>query len=186
MKSHILPALRLTGLLLIFFSGIYPLLIWGMAQVAPNQGKGFVIQAGDRSYYTHIGQSFTEDRYFYSRPSAVSYHAAGSAGSNKGPSNPDYLAQVEARIDSFLVHNPGVSRAEIPADLVTASSSGLDPHISPQAARVQAARIARVRQIPQELVEKLISEHIEGPFLGLLGPQKVHVLTLNLALDQLD
>ncbi|TAE47458.1 MAG: K(+)-transporting ATPase subunit C [Bacteroidetes bacterium] len=186
MKSHILPALRLTAILLIFFSVIYPLLIWGAAQLAPNQGKGFITYAGDRSYYTHIGQSFTADRYFYSRPSAVSYNAAGSAGSNKGPSNPDYLAVVEARIDSFLVHNPGVSRSEIPADLVTASSSGLDPHISPQAARVQAARIARVRQIPQELVEKLISEHIEAPFLGLFGPEKVHVLTLNLALDQIN
>ena len=101
MKTNILPAIRLTLVSLVFFMGIYTLAVYGVAQFAPNNGKGDIIIQGDKKYYANIGQSFTDDKYFYSRPSAVGYNAAGSGGSNKGPSNPDYLKEVQARIDTF-------------------------------------------------------------------------------------
>lgn len=185
MKSNILSAIRLTAVCLVFFCGVYTMAIWGAAQLAPNQGKGEVIVSKGKKYYSNIGQSFTEDRYFWSRPSAVKYNAAGSGGSNKGPSNEEYLAEVKLRIDTFLLHNPGVNRSEIPVDLVTASGSGLDPHISVQAAKVQVKRISKIRHLSAEIIEKIIAEHTEKPLLGMFGPEKINVLKLNLALDQL-
>ncbi|HQY12236.1 MAG TPA: potassium-transporting ATPase subunit C, partial [Ferruginibacter sp.] len=119
------------------------------------------------------------------RPSAVDYNAAGSAGSNKGPKNPDYLKQVQDRIDSFLVHNPGVKKEEIPAELVTASGSGLDPDISPAGASVQVKRIAAVRKLAEATIISLIDKQTEKPLLGFMGPAKVNVLKLNIALDKL-
>ncbi len=127
MKSNIFPAIKLTFVCLVFFMGIYTLAVYGIAQFAPNQGKGEIISSNGNTYYSNVGQSFTDDKYFNSRPSAVGYNAAGSGGSNKGPSNPDYLSEVQARIDTFLIHNPGIDKSEIPSDLVTASGSGLDP-----------------------------------------------------------
>lgn len=183
MRTYILLSLKMTALMLVLCSGIYTVVVWGVAQLAPNQGKGFVIEQNGKTYYANVGQTFDDDRYFWSRPSAVSYNAAGSAGSNKGPGNPDYLVQVQARIDTFLVHHPGVDKAQIPADLVTASGSGLDPHISPEGARIQVARVARVRNLPETQVRELVERHIEGPWLGLFGPSRVNVLKLNLALD---
>jgi K+-transporting ATPase ATPase C chain len=132
-----------------------------------------------------VGQSFTSDKYFNSRPSAVGYNAAGSGGSNKGPSNPDYLAEVQARIDTFVVHNPDIKREEIPSDLVTASGSGIDPHISVQAARVQVKRIAKVRNISEATINQIIEQQTDKPLLDLFGTEKVNVLKLNLALDNL-
>src|SRR5882672_288692 len=132
MKTHLLPAIILTFLCIIFFSGIYTVAMWGIARFAPNHGQGEIITTDGKYYYENIAQKFTDDKYFWSRPSAVDYNAAGSGGSNKGPTNPDYLAQVQNRIESFLVHNPGVSKKDIPSDLVTASGAGLDPHISVQ------------------------------------------------------
>lgn len=187
MKTHIFPALRLTLVLLVLLSVVYPLLVAGIARLAPGGGNGITVSAGGRVVgYANIGQSFTEDRYFNSRPSAVGYNAAGSGGSNKGPSNPDYLKDVQARIDTFLVHNPGVQKADVPSELVTASGSGLDPHISPTAARIQVARIAKVRRLSAERLNRVLDEHTEGPLLGLFGPAKVNVLALNSALDQLE
>lgn len=185
MRTHIFPSLVLSALLLVLCSGLYTTLIWGVAQCTPHQGKGITIEQNGKTYYANIGQAFQDDRYFWSRPSAVNYNAAGSAGSNKGPCNPDYLTQVQSRIDTFLRHNPGVSKSQVPADMVTASGSGLDPHISPQAARVQIARIAGVRGLSQDRVAALVEQHVEGPCLGLFGPSRVHVLRLNLALDNL-
>lgn len=185
MKTNIIPAIRLTLVCLIFFSGIYTILILGIAKLAPNGGKGDIISQNGKTYYSNIGQSFTEDKYFYSRPSAIAYNAAGSAGSNKGPSNPDYLKEVQARIDTFLIHNPGISKAEIPSDLVTASGSGLDPHISVQAAKIQVKRIAKVRNIAEKIVSQLIEQQTEKPWLGLFGTEKINVLKLNLALDEI-
>ncbi len=185
MRTYILPSLIMTALLLVLCSGIYTAIVWGVAQATPNQGKGFILEQNGKIYYKNIGQSFTDDKYFWSRPSAAGYNAAGSGGSNKGPSNPDYLVQVQARIDTFLVHTPGISKSQIPSDLVTASGSGLDPHISPQGARVQIPRIARVRNIPEARVRELVEQHIEGPLLGMFGPSQVNVLKLNLALDNL-
>ncbi len=185
MRTHILPSIILTALLLVLCTVVYSVILWGVAQAAPNQGKGFVVEQNGKTYYANVGQTFDDDRYFWSRPSAVGYNAAGSAGSNKGPSNADYLAQVQARIDTFLVHNPGIARSQIPADMVTASGSGLDPHISPQGAQVQVARVARVRNLPETQVRELVEQHIEGPWLGMFGPSRVNVLKLNLALDNL-
>ena len=185
MKEPLLPALKLTLLTLVLFSGVYTLAVWGIAQFSPNGGEGETISHNGKTYYENIGQTFTEDRYFWSRPSAVSYNAAGSGGSNKAASNPDYIATVQARVDTFLVHNPGVAKAEIPVDLVTASGSGLDPHISPKAAQAQVQRIARLRNLPPEKVQALVAEHTEKPLLGFFGPERVHVLKLNIALDNL-
>jgi K+-transporting ATPase ATPase C chain len=135
--------------------------------------------------YANIGQKFTGDQYFWSRPSAVDYNAAGSAGSNKGPSNPDYLQTVQDRIDTFLVHNPGIKKEDIPAELVTTSGSGLDPDLSPAAAKVQAKRIAAIRKIDEQKLLALIDQQTVKPLLGMFGPAKVNVLKLNVALDQL-
>jgi K+-transporting ATPase ATPase C chain len=186
MKQHILPAIKLTAVCIIFFTGIYPLFIWGIAQAAPNNGKGETIEVNGKVVgYKLIGQKFTEDKYFWGRPSAVDYNAAGSGGSNKGPTNPDYLKTVRNRIDTFLVHNPGIKKEAIPSELVTASGSGQDPNLSPAAAKVQVKRIAAVRKIDENKLYALIDEQNEGPLLGMFGPSKVNVLKLNIALDEL-
>ena len=185
MKKEILPSILLTLVCILFFSGFYTVIVWGVAQMAPNKGEGFVITANGKQYYENIAQKFTDDKYFWSRPSAVDYNAAGSGGSNKGPNNPDYLADVQKRIDSFMVHNPGVRKSDIPSDLVTASGSGLDPDISVQGATVQVVRIAKVRGLQEDAVRKLVNAHIEKPLAGLFGPEKVNVLKLNIDLDRL-
>jgi len=185
MRKEFLPSLLLTALCILFFSGFYPLLMWGIAQLAPNKGEGFVIAQNDKVYYSNIAQKFTEDRYFWSRPSAVAYNAAGSGGSNKAPGNADYLSSVEERIDTFLAHNPGVQRSEISSEMVTASGSGLDPDISVPSALLQVARIAKARQVPTETVTQIINKEKQHPLLGLVGPSKVNVLKLNIELDQI-
>lgn len=180
MKKYLLPSIKLTVLLILLCGVMYPLLIAGIAKLAPSPTlsvNGRVVG------YANIGQKFTEDKYFWGRPSAVDYNAAGSAGSNKGPSNPDYLLTVQARIDSFLVHNPGVKKEDIPSEMVTASGSGLDPDISPASAFIQVKRIAAARQIDEALLKNLIAKHTESP---LFGPEKVNVLKLNIDLYKLN
>ena len=182
MKQHIIAALRLTIVCIVFFCGIYTLLIWGIAQAAPAKGEGETLMAkGKVVGYALEGQNFTKNEYFWSRPSAVGYNAAGSAGSNKGPSNPDYLKDVQSKIDTFLVYNPGVKKEDIPSELVTYSGGGLDPDLSPAGARIQIARIAKARQIPEEKIGALVDQYTEK---GLFGPAKVNVLKLNIALDE--
>ncbi len=185
MKQHILPAIRLTLFCAVFFMVIYPAAIWSIAQLAPGKGKGETITNNGNKYYGNIAQNFSDDKYFSSRPSAVAYNAAGAAGSNKGPTNPDYLKEVQGRIDSFLAHNPGIQKSEIPSDLVTASGAGLDPNISVQAATVQVKRIAKIRSIAESSIEQLVASNTEKPLLGLFGTEKINVLKLNIALDQL-
>jgi len=187
MKQHILPALRLTLVCVVFFCGIYTLAIFGIAQFAPNKGNGETISANNKVVgYLLEGQNFSNDKYFYSRPSAAGYNAAGSSGSNKGPSNPDYLKDVQSRIDSFLVHNPSIKKEEIPAELVTASGSGLDPNLSPQAAYVQIPRIAKARNLSEERVRNIVELHVQKPLLGLFGTTTVNLLQLNIDLDKLN
>lgn len=186
MKTHSISAIRLTVATFVILAVVYPLIVWAIAQLTPQNGKGEVLSFLEKSYYTNIGQTFTDDSLFWSRPSAAGYNAAGSGGSNKGPSNADYLAEVQARIDTFLVHNPEVKKAEVPVDLVTASGSGLDPNISVQAAKVQVERIAKIRKLPVAELETLIEKNTEGPLWGLFGPMKINVLKLNIALQQLN
>ena len=186
MKQYILPSLKLTLVLLVLCSVIYPLFIAAVGKLTPGGGDGETVKVNGKVVgYALIGQNFTNDKYFWSRPSAVGYNAAGSAGSNKGPTNPDYLKQVQDRIDTFLVHNPGVNKKEIPAELVTASGSGEDPDLSPAAAKVQVKRIASIRHLDESKLNSLVDEHTDGPLLGFMGPSKVNVLKLNIALDEL-
>ena len=187
MKQNILPAIRLTVVCMVFFMGIYSLIILAGAQLAPGKGRGETVSFNNNVVgWKLLGQKFTDDKYFRSRPSAVDYNAAGSGGSNKGPTNPDYLQQVKDRIDTFIAHNPGVNKKDIPSDLVTASGAGLDPHISVQGAYVQVKRVAAVRNISEEKIKTLVSQHVEKPLLGLFGTERVNILNLNIALDQLE
>lgn len=184
MKKNLLISLKLTLIMIILCAVLYPLLIAAIGKATPGGGKGKTLSINGKVVgYELIGQKFNDDKYFWGRPSAVDYNAAGSAGSNKGPSNPDYLQIVQNRIDTFLVHNPGIKKEEIPADLVTASGSGLDPDISPASAYIQVKRIAGIRNLPEEKIRTLVDQHIEK---GMLGPDKVNVLKLNIALDNLN
>jgi K+-transporting ATPase ATPase C chain len=187
MKKYILPSIKITLVFLVICSGLYPLFISVIGRLTTGQGKGeTVLVNGKVVGYANIGQKFDQDKYFWSRPSAVAYNAAGSGGSNKGPTNPDYLKDVQSKIDTFLVHNPTVKKEEIPVEMVTYSGSGLDPDISPKGAYVQVARVAKARNISEEKVMNLINLHIEKPLLGVFGPEKVNVLKLNVDLDKLN
>ena len=183
MKKHILPAIRLTLVCLVFFCGFYTLTVFGISKLVPDSMSFAKNISG---HYENVGQSFTSDKYFYSRPSVVGYNAAGSGGSNKGPSNPDYLAEVQARVDTFLVHNPDIKKGDIPSDIITASGSGIDPNISVQAAKVQVKRIAKIRNISEATINQIIEQQTEKPLLGLFGTEKINALNLNLALDNLN
>jgi K+-transporting ATPase ATPase C chain len=185
MKNNIMPAIRLTLFCAFFFSGVYTMAIWTIAQLDPNHGKGFIVEQDGKRHHINVAQGFSKPEYFWPRPSAVDYNAAGSGGSNKGPSNPEYLAIVQSRIDTFLLQNPGLTAADVPSELVTASGSGLDPNISVQGAKVQVKRIAAARKIGEDQLQKLITENTEAPLLGTLGTEKINVLKLNLALDKI-
>ena len=186
MKKYLLPSLKITGIFIVILAVLYPMFIAGISKFAPGGGKGETISVNGKVVgYANIGQKFTADKYFWSRPSAVDYNAAGSAGSNKGPSNPEYIKTVQDRIDTFLVHNPSVKKEEIPSELVTASGSGLDPDVSPEGTYVQVTRIAKTRNISEEKIKEIISNQIQQPLLGLFGPRKVNILKLNIALNEL-
>ena len=183
MKTQFLPALRLTLALLVLCCVVYPALVWAVAQAAPGRGEGVQISRDGRVVgFANVGQKFDQPGYFNSRPSAADYHADASSGSNKGPSNPEYLAVVKARLDTFLLQNPGVQAADVPAELITASGSGLDPHLSPQGALVQVARVAKARGLAADRVQALVQQQTEA---NPIGPDRVNVLKLNLALDAL-
>lgn len=186
MKKYIIQSIRLTIAMLILLAIIYPMTITIAAKLRKDNGGGEKItKDGKVVGYALLGQSFTKPEYFWSRPSAVNYNAAGSGGSNKGPSNSEYLAAVAQRIDTLLKYHPEINRKDIPADLITASSSGLDPDISVEAAILQIKRVANYRKLTDQTVRTLVEKHINKPVLGLFGPATVNVLQLNIALDEL-
>jgi K+-transporting ATPase ATPase C chain len=186
MKENFLKSLRLTLVSIIFFSGIYSMIVLGYTKaLVPGGGSVQLTNpSGVNTGGINIGQSFSDDKYFWGRPSAVNYDASGSAGSNKGPTNPDYLEIVKQRIDTFLVKNPGVERKDITSELVTASGSGLDPHISKQSAVIQIPRIAKARNVQESELMKLIESNTEGPDLGIFGTERINILKLNISLDE--
>lgn len=183
------PALTLFAVLSLACGLLYPLAVTGLAQaVFPHQAQGsLVVRDGQVMGSTLIGQSFTDPKHFWGRPSAtapMAYNAAASGGSNLGPSHPALTDAVQARIAALRAADPG-NTAPVPVDLVTASASGLDPDISRAGADYQVARVARARGLPQAQVQALVERHTETPWMGFLGEPRVHVLPLNLALDQL-
>lgn len=183
-------AFRLTIVMCVLLSFGYVAVLWFFAKVAgPGKGNAEVVELNGKVVgAANVGQQFTKDIYFWGRPSCAGdgYDAANSCGSNKGPTNPEYLAEVETRIDTFLVHHPYLKREEVPAEMVTASGSGLDPDITAESARVQVKRVADARNIDEHLVAELVEKSIERPLLDFFGPAKVNVLKLNVALDKLN
>jgi K+-transporting ATPase ATPase C chain len=184
--------LRTAFLMLLALTGVtgvlYPLAVTGVAQVLfPGQANGSLIEVDGKAVGSAlIAQPFDDPRYFWSRPSATggfANNAAASSGSNLGPTNDALVEAVKGRIEALRAADPG-NTAPVPVDLVTASGSGLDPDITPAAAAYQVARVARERGVQPESVERLVAEHTEGRWLGVLGEPRVNVLRLNLALDR--
>lgn len=189
MLKEFKPALLMLIIMTVITGVVYPLVVTGIAQVAfPRQANGSLIQRDGKPVGSElIGQPFGDPKYFWSRPSATSpypYNAASSSGSNQGPLNPALTEAVAARIKALRDADPG-NTAPVPADLVTASGSGLDPHFSPAAAEYQVARVAKARGIDPTSVRSLVAESIEKRQLGFLGEPRINVLKLNLALDSL-
>ena len=189
LTAHLRPALVLLGALTLLTGFAYPLLFTAFAQaVFPGQANGSLILVDGRVRGSRlVGQAFTDPRHFWGRLSATSpvpYNAASSSGSNLAPTNPALVEAAQARIDALRAADPA-NAAPIPVDLVTASGSGLDPDVSPAAAEYQVARVARARGEDESLVRRLVAENTEGRQLGVLGEPRVHILSLNLALDAL-
>ena len=177
--NNFIKSLRLTVVFCLFFSVFYILILWLFAKVAgPNSGNADVAILNSKVVgAANVGQMFTQDCYFWGRPSCAGagYDAANSCGSNKGPTNEAYLAEVNVRIDSFLVYHPYLSRKDVPAEMVTASGSGLDPHITPESAYVQMERVAKARGMDVISVKAIVDALVEKPLLGMLGTEKVNV-----------
>jgi len=184
---HLRPALVSLALLTLITGVAYPLAVTALAKLAfPGQAAGSLIERDGTIVGSRlIGQPFDDARYFWSRPSATAphpYNAAASSGSNQGPLNPALAKAVRERVDALRAADPG-NTAPVPVDLVTASGSGLDPHISPAAALYQVGRVARARRMDAGTLRALVESRIEGRQLGFLGEPRVNVLALNLALD---
>jgi K+-transporting ATPase ATPase C chain len=186
MSSELRPAVVMTLLLTLVTGMVYPLLVTALARLFPYQADGsLLVRDGTVLGSPLIGQAFTDPRYFQPRPSAAGdkgYDAVASGGSNLGPIDPRLIERITAAAAALREQNPG---APIPVDLVTASGSGLDPHITPAGAEFQVARVARARALPEGAVRALVRHHVEGRQLGVLGEPRVNVLELNLALDAL-
>ena len=188
MFTSMFPALRMLVVLSLLTGIAYPLLVTGIAQLAfPRAANGsLVVDNGKILGSSLIGQPFDDPKYFWSRPSATSpqpYNAMASSGSNQGPRNPALVEAVAARVKALRDADPD-QRATVPIDLVAASASGLDPHISVAAAEFQASRVAKARGLPIDKVQSLVSAHTEGRTFGILGEPRVNVLALNLAIDR--
>jgi K+-transporting ATPase ATPase C chain len=200
MLAHIRPAFVLLVLLTLVTGLAYPLAVTGLAGVLfPAQAEGSLVRGRDGRVLgsSLIGQAFTSERYFHGRPSATTaadpndpgktvaapYNAASSSGSNLGPTNQALIDRVRQDLEVLKAENPG---RPVPVDLVTTSASGLDPDVSPEAARFQVPRVAKVRGLPEDQVLALVAEHTEVPAAGILGDPRVNILALNLALDSLN
>ena len=185
MKSDLFKSIKITLVFCLFLS-FFVLILWAVAHTfSPNKGNVEVVTLNGKIVGAdNVGQTFKKDIYFWGRPSAADYKADASSGSNKGPTNAAYLKEVKARIDTFLLHHPYLKRSEVPAEMVTASGSGLDPDISPESANVQVKRVAKARGMSEETMQAIVEKHIEKPLLGVFGPAKINVLKLNVALDQ--
>src|SRR5881396_2268991 len=188
MLAHVRAALVSLVVFTVVTGILYPLIVTGIAQaVFPYQANGSVIVKDGRPVGSAlIGQPFDDPKYFWSRPSATSPfpdNAGSSSGSNLSPTNPDLVKAVQGRVDALRAADPG-NTAPVPVDLVTASASGLDPHVSPAAALYQVARVARARKMDAGAVQQLVEQHTEGRTFGVLGERRVNVLALNLALDR--
>jgi K+-transporting ATPase ATPase C chain len=187
MLAHLRPALVILVLMTLITGVGYPLVVTGIAQTLfrPQANGSLIVKDGKLVGSTLIGQPFDDPKYFWSRPSATSPYAdnaGSSSGSNLSPTNADLVKAVQGRVDALRAADPG-NDASVPVDLVTASGSGLDPHISPAAALYQVRRVAKARKLDAEAVRQLVERHTEGRFFGFLGEPRVNVLTLNLALD---
>jgi K+-transporting ATPase ATPase C chain len=185
MRRNVITAVLYTVVTTVLFGLIYPFVVTGLAQVLfHDKANGELVYAGGQLVGSRlIGQSFTAPQYFHSRPSNAGsgYDAANSSGSNLAPTNKKLIDRVAGDVATAQVDHPG---ANVPIDLVTASGSGLDPHITPAAAEFQVARVARERRLSEEAVRHLVAQHTEGRQLGFLGEPRVNVLLLNLDLDQ--
>jgi K+-transporting ATPase ATPase C chain len=191
MRRQLFPALMMLVVFTVITGLAYPLVVTGIAQgVFNDKADGSLVQNADGEVVgsSLIGQAFTEPEYFHPRPSAAGhgYDASASSGSNLGPTNEEFLAGVEERADAYRDENGLAADAEVPVDAVTASASGLDPHISVANARLQALRVADARDLNFDTVLGLVDDHTSGRDLGFLGEKGVNVLELNLALDEAD
>jgi K+-transporting ATPase ATPase C chain len=186
MLKEIKQGLLFTIVTMVLLGGVYHVVLWGIGQAMfPSQADGSLVRRDDGTIVGSrlIAQRFTRPEYFQPRPSAVDYNAASTGGSNYAPSNPDHLKAVQERLDA-LIGQEGVTASEVPSEMVTASGSGMDPHIPPNAADLQAARVASRRKVDVSRVSEVVAAHTEPPTLGFLGRARVNVLELNLALDE--
>jgi K+-transporting ATPase ATPase C chain len=186
MLTEIRRGVRFTIVAITLFGGAYHCALWAIGTIAfPTQAEGSLIRRADGTVVGSrlIAQAFARPEYFHPRPSAVDYSAASTGGTNYGPSNPDQLRVVRERL-AALMRQEGVAAGQVPSEMVTASGGGLDPHIPPATAALQARRVASARAVPVERIRDLVRAYTEPPTFGLLGRARVNVLELNLALDR--